>query len=458
MNEPIEHRYSGTMLERSILGILTGQGSLLDVYVLNLRQAFFRVREHRLIFRAMLELNQANLPVDRHLLLNLLHALEEQHNWTRELDSLLLLSEQHERLPYLVRQLEERYVEERMSELAVVATDASQSREQRIRVGMQILYELRELQSDSHASNLKQVLEEILKTGNVFAPEQKVLTGFSSLDKGVGGAFELQQVIVVGARPGVGKSGFLCSLVNHWSKEKQRKVLYISFQLNTHRFLQAMLGVKTGIALQDLNNPAILQSQQEAMKELADAEEEGYLQFHGMRSNDVEEVLAAIANRKQQNGLDIVVVDTLQQLEHGQGNGYITRNNDLGRTLRKLKHLAANLNLLLIIGSELSRMVERRVSISCRPQLGDLKDSGYIEEIADKVLFLYRPDYYELTEWEDGEFTEGQIEVMVAKNNLGQLKNIRMSYQPANGKLEELDDLKRNTGWEVPVGREKELE
>jgi replicative DNA helicase len=136
--------------------------------------------------------------------------------------------------------------------------------------------------------------------------------------------------------------------------------------------------------------------------------------------------LAEISSQKIRQGLDVVIIDNLQQLEDLNPIFYQNRNTSLGKNLRRLKQLAEEMNLLIVIGSELSRNTEKR--ISGRPVLSDLRDSGWIEELADKVLMIYRPACYNLSEWDDGTHTYNNAEIDICKNKLGQIGSVRVNY------------------------------
>jgi replicative DNA helicase len=140
------------------------------------------------------------------------------------------------------------------------------------------------------------------------------------------------------------------------------------------------------------------------------------------------ELRAKCRRMKQQNNISMVVIDYLQLMrgdDNGNKNG--NREQEVSYISRSLKALAKELDVPVIALSQLSRQTERR-SASNRPMLSDLRESGSIEQDADMVMFIYRPEYYQLAEWEDGTPTLGQAEVMIAKNRHGALDNIRLRF------------------------------
>jgi replicative DNA helicase len=143
-----------------------------------------------------------------------------------------------------------------------------------------------------------------------------------------------------------------------------------------------------------------------------------------------------------QHGIKIIVIDYLQLMTAGtsqKGGG--NREQEISTISRNLKALAKELNIPVIALSQLSRAVETRGG-SKRPLLSDLRESGAIEQDADIVSFIYRPEYYGLTEWDDEERTpcEGQAEFIVAKHRNGGLENIRLKFTAHLAQFSNLDD------------------
>ena len=120
-----------------------------------------------------------------------------------------------------------------------------------------------------------------------------------------------------------------------------------------------------------------------------------------------------------------------------QGN----REQEISTISRSLKSVAKELNVPVIALSQLSRAVETRSS-SKRPQLSDLRESGAIEQDADIVSFIYRPEYYGIDEWEDGDASMGQAEIIIAKHRNGSLDDVRLRFIGELAKFSDLDQLK----------------
>jgi replicative DNA helicase len=143
-----------------------------------------------------------------------------------------------------------------------------------------------------------------------------------------------------------------------------------------------------------------------------------------------------------QYGIRLIIVDYLQLMTAGgNGKGGGNREQEISTISRNLKALAKELNVPVIALSQLSRAVETRGS-SKRPLLSDLRESGAIEQDADIVSFIYRPEYYKIDEWDDDEHspTEGQAEFIIAKHRNGSLENVRLKFIGNLGKFDNLDE------------------
>jgi replicative DNA helicase len=140
-----------------------------------------------------------------------------------------------------------------------------------------------------------------------------------------------------------------------------------------------------------------------------------------------------------QHDIKLIIVDYLQLMTAGTSSKAGNREQEISTISRNLKSLAKELDIPVIALSQLSRAVETRGGTK-RPQLSDLRESGAIEQDADIVSFIYRPEYYGIEEWDDEEHTSsiGQAEFIVAKHRNGGLDNIRMKFIGQLGKFEDL--------------------
>jgi len=136
----------------------------------------------------------------------------------------------------------------------------------------------------------------------------------------------------------------------------------------------------------------------------------------------------------------MIMIDYLQLMTAGGKGG--NREQEISTISRSLKGIAKELNIPVIALSQVNRSLEQRSGVgSKRPMLSDLRESGAIEQDADIVTFIYRPEYYKINEWEDGENCLGQAEVIIAKHRNGGLADVRLKFKAEYAKFSDLDDF-----------------
>jgi len=151
------------------------------------------------------------------------------------------------------------------------------------------------------------------------------------------------------------------------------------------------------------------------------------------------ELKAKCRRLKAQQGIDMIIIDYLQ-LMRGEDTKGGNREQEIGYISRSLKGLAKELHVPVIALAQLSRAVETRGG-NKKPMLSDLRESGSIEQDADMVMFLYRPEYYQITEFEDGMPTQGLAEVMLAKHRHGAIGDFRVRFQGEFAKFADMDSM-----------------
>ncbi|MCA0428079.1 MAG: replicative DNA helicase [Bacteroidetes bacterium] len=280
---------------------------------------------------------------------------------------------------------------------------------------------------------VKQTLKDIedmkLKTGKYTG----IPSGFTKLDRITSG-FQRSDLIIVAARPGMGKTAFALSVARNASfeglgkDEKPRGVAIFSLEMGNKQMVSRMISSEAEISGHKLRTGELRDFEWEMLNTRIAKLSEAPIFIDDTPALSVFELRAKCRRLKQQNDICMILIDYLQLMrgdDASNKNG--NREQEVSYISRSLKALAKELDVPVIALSQLSRQTERR-SNSNRPMLSDLRESGSIEQDADMVMFIYRPEYYQLQEWEDGTSTSGQAEVMIAKNRHGALENIRLRF------------------------------
>lgn len=240
-------------------------------------------------------------------------------------------------------------------------------------------------------------------------------TCFQYFDKDFGG-LNPGELVVVGGRPGMGKTQFAVNMVLNMSQTSP--VLYFSFDLTPFVLSARMISCKTSIPVYKILDNDLTADEKDKIKAISDDLKQAKIYLDDSAIGDVDRMLTIIEQHVKEYGVKVVVIDYLQLITNGYN--YRRRDAEIDFICRSLKKCAKSLKISIVALSQLSRSVETRGS-SKRPILSDLRDSGAIEEIADKVWFLYRPEFYLIDEFDD-EFrspTVNIIELNIVKNKTG---------------------------------------
>jgi replicative DNA helicase len=232
-------------------------------------------------------------------------------------------------------------------------------------------------------------------------------------------------------------------------------ILFFSFDLTPTTLTSRILSNRTGIAVDKIIRNQLIDSDVNLIKLATKQLEKSKLFVSDIGVANVNQTIEIIKEHVELYQTKIVVIDYLQLLGIGKYNS--GREAEIGHICRVLKMCAKELNICIVLLSQLSRAVEVRGS-SKKPQMSDLRDSGSIEQIADKVWLLYRPEYYMIDELDDDEFTPTDCIVMliVAKNKNGK---IGVSYFKRNENFTEFNSIKKpGDSFEFNEGRLSELQ
>ena len=268
-----------------------------------------------------------------------------------------------------------------------------------------------------------------------------VPSGFDKLDKLTSG-WQDSDLIIIAARPGMGKTALTLSMARNIAVNQNIPVAFFSLEMASVQLITRLISSETGLSSDKLRTGRLEKHEWEQLNVKVKALEKAPLFIDDSPSLSIFDLRAKARRLSSQHGIKLIVVDYLQLMTAGGGMKGGNREQEISTISRNLKALAKELSIPVIALSQLSRAVETRGG-SKRPLLSDLRESGAIEQDADIVSFIYRPEYYKIDEWDDEERTptDGQAEFIVAKHRNGGLDSIRMKFIPHLGKFENLDDF-----------------
>jgi replicative DNA helicase len=260
-----------------------------------------------------------------------------------------------------------------------------------------------------------------------------VPTGFTQLDNITAG-WQKSDLIIIAARPGMGKTAFVLSLARNVAVDYKRAVAVFSLEMSAVQLITRLIASESEIESEKLRKGKL--------------DEREWSQLHSRINNLVDaklfiddtpalssfELRTKARRLKAQHNIQLIVIDYLQLMTVGSdrdrgpggGNKNVNREQEISTISRSLKALAKELDVPIICLSQLNRSVETRGGTK-RPQLSDLRESGAIEQDADMVLFIYRPEYYKIDEVE-GMSTKGYAELIIAKHRNGRLEDVQLKF------------------------------
>ena len=263
-------------------------------------------------------------------------------------------------------------------------------------------------------------------------------TGFTKLDALTSG-WQPSDLIIIAARPGMGKTAFVISMAKNMAIDFNEPVALFSLEMSSVQLITRMISSETGLTSEKLRKGNLEPHEWEQLnvkvKKLSDAP----IFIDDTPALSIFDLRAKARRLVSQHGVRILIIDYLQLMTAGGSAG--NREQEISTISRNLKALAKELNIPVIALSQLSRAVETRGG-SKRPLLSDLRESGAIEQDADIVSFIFRPEYYGMTEWDDDDHSpcEGQGEFIVAKHRNGGLDNIRLKFTGHLAKFSDLEE------------------
>ena len=295
--------------------------------------------------------------------------------------------------------------------------------------------------SSESAQNLviqaKKRIEDIAKRDGLSG----VATGFEKLDALTSG-WQPSDLIIIAARPGMGKTALTLSMARNIAVTKNIPVAFFSLEMSSVQLITRLISSETGLSSEKLRTGKLASHEWEQLNVKVGDLERAPLFIDDTPSLSIFDLRAKARRLSSQHGIKLIIVDYLQLMTAGTSNKTGNREQEISSISRNLKALAKELDIPVIALSQLSRAVETRGGTK-RPLLSDLRESGAIEQDADIVSFIYRPEYYGIDEWDDDERTssEGQAEFIVAKHRNGGLDNIRLKFIGHLGKFDNLENF-----------------
>jgi len=438
-------------LEEAVLGAIMLEKSAFDTIVEILKPECFYVDSHQRIFRCMQGLAQKSMPID-------LLTVVEELKFREELDVV--------GGPYFVSKLTNSVVSSANIEAHARIILQKFIQRELIRISGEVIGDAYEDSTDvfdlldeaesklfeitnnhlrKNFDSIDTVLVKTIQRIEDMRSRQEDITGvpsgFESLDRITYG-WQPSDLIILAARPSVGKTAFALNLARNAALHptKPTGVAVFSLEMSSAQLVQRILSAESEIWLEKIARGKMEEHEmQQLYKKGIQRLSSSPIYIDDTAALNIFELRAKCRRLKNKHNVGLIIIDYLQ-LMSGTGDNRSNREQEISTISRNLKGLAKELQVPIIALSQLSREVEKRKEGNKIPQLSDLRESGAIEQDADMVMFLYRPEYYDITTNEFGESNKGETHVRIAKHRNGSLENIKLKALLHIQKFVEADD------------------
>jgi replicative DNA helicase len=250
-----------------------------------------------------------------------------------------------------------------------------------------------------------------------------VPTGFSSLDRMTSG-WQNSDLVIIAARPGMGKTAFVVSAMRNAAVDFKRPVAIFSLEMASVQLVNRMISAEAELEGEKIRKGQLADHEWQQLVHKTNRLSAAPIFIDDTPALSILELRAKCRRLKAEHNIELIIVDYLQLMRGDSGGN---REQEIASISRALKGIAKELSVPVLALSQLSRGVETRGGDK-RPQLSDLRESGSIEQDADIVMFLYRPEYYKITVDEEGLPTQGMGEVIIAKHRNGSTGTVKLKF------------------------------
>lgn len=262
-----------------------------------------------------------------------------------------------------------------------------------------------------------------------------VASGFTALDRITAG-WQKSDLVILAARPGMGKTAFVLSMARNAAVDFNVPVAIFSLEMSSVQLVTRLISGETQLKGEQLKTGNLKDFEWEQLNVRVQKLSEAPIYIDDTPQLTIFDLRAKARRLKSNRGIELLIVDYLQLMRGDESNKLGNREQEISYISRNLKALAKELDIPIIALAQLSRAVEQRPDK--RPLLSDLRESGSIEQDADMVGFIYRPEYYGYKDDDQGNDITGMAEIIIAKHRNGPTATARLRFRGEYAKFEDL--------------------
>ena len=436
-------------LEEAVLGALMLEKDAYSIVSEILKPECFYEKSHELIYAAIVDLAVRQLPID-------MMTVTEQLRKRGDLDQVggayyisqltgKVASSAH--IEYHARIIAQKYLARELisfsSQIQNKAFDETSDVDDLMQEAEGKLFEISQRNVKKDVTQINPVIHDALEMLKKAASQEEGLSGlrsgFEKLDKITSG-WQNSDLVIIAARPAMGKTAFVLSMAKNMAVNFNIPVALFSLEMSNVQLVNRLIVNVCEIPGEKIKSGRLENYEWEQLdfkiKELYDAP----ISIDDTPSLSVFELRTKARRLVREHGIKCIIIDYLQ-LMNASGMNFGSREQEVSMISRSLKGLAKELNIPIIALSQLNRGVESRQGAEGkRPQLADLRESGAIEQDADMVCFIHRPEYYKILEDERGNSLLGLAEIIIAKHRNGATGDVRLRFKSDYAKFMNIEE------------------
>ena len=434
-------------LEQAVLGALMLERDAIIEVQEYIKVETFYTEEHRLIFKAIQELSQELKAIDLYTVTERLKAQKHlaKVGGASYLAQLTQRVASAAHIEFHAKIIAQKYVQR---ELIRSATEIQRrSYDDEVDVTELIGFAEQEIfrVSDGNVKRSVQAASDVLRKALLQIEEAAktkgeyngVRSGFTDIDSITLG-WQPSDLIIIAARPSMGKTAFVLTMARNMAIEFKTPVAFFSLEMSSVQLMNRLIVAETQLNSKDLRTGNLSPEQWTHLEASTVELGRAPLYIDDTPALSVYEFRSKARRLKTQHEVAIIIIDYLQLMTAATAETRGNREQEVSLISRTLKAIAKELNVPIIALSQLSRNVENRGG-SKRPQLSDLRESGAIEQDADVVAFIHRPEYYGLLSDENGMSTAGMAEIIIAKHRNGEVTDVPLRFIKDQAKFADAD-------------------
>jgi replicative DNA helicase len=422
--------------EAAVLGAMLLNPDTVPTVLQYLKPHDFYLQTHRRVYEAIVSLFEQNSPTDIVTVTTELKRMKEleavggQPFLSGLLDGVLTTANCEDHAQLVLEKSVQRQLITTATEIVQASYDESRHANELVEEAEQKIFNIREAGSRRNFAEIKDLLKTEMERVEKAMAEKKMITGvetgFHDLDEKTSG-FQPGDLIIVAGRPGMGKTAFALTVAAKANARHPVPTAIFSLEMSAEALTQRMMCSEAGLSMHALRRGVISHRQRATLAAALGNLYEAPLYIDDTPGLTALDMRARARRLKSQGPLAMVIIDYLQLMEATTRRREANRQQEITEITRALKAMAKELNVPVVVLSQLSRATEKREDR--RPQLADLRESGSIEQDADVVLFLFRPIMYKKGEIVDPHL-EREAYLDIAKQRNGPIGEIPLTYLP----------------------------